>query len=174
MAISGYNRLYPEIKAQSIRPLSFEDGGSVDDRLMERVKELQDEGLDFASALLSYERRYGSNKARGGIMDGIDVNMEEQIDTPRGDMMIDENIKVADSSLMDAYEIYRFDMMEQGLEPMSIEEFKDQAMAEGKMANMDYREFIYDASRDNFANDMFGKDYGDLNEEETEEVDDYN
>jgi hypothetical protein len=36
---------------------------------------------------------------------------------------------------------------------------------------MDYREFIYDASRDNFANDMFGKDYGDLNEEETEEVD---
>ena len=107
-------------------------------------------------------------------MDGIDVNMEEQIDTPRGDMMIDENIKVADSSLMDAYKIYRFDMMEQGLEPMSIEEFRDQAMAEGKMANMDYREFIYDASRDNFANDMFGKDYGDLNEEETEEVDDYN
>ena len=126
----------------------------------------------------------------------------------------------ADSSLMDAYEIYKFDMMEQGLEPMSIEEFRDQAMAEGKMAsmeagqeatleeiyielldsgmnpedaaikareiyngmsskgsgigsmaNMDYREFIYDASRDNFANDMFGKDYGDLNEEETEEVD---
>jgi hypothetical protein len=70
-------------------------------------------------------------------MDGIDINMREQIDTPRGDMMIDENIKVADSSLMDAYEIYRFDMMEQGLEPMSIEEFKDQAMAEGQMASAD-------------------------------------
>ena len=136
MAISGYNRLYPEIKAQPIRPLSFEDGGSVDDRLMERVKELQDEGLDFASALAqAMKEDMAANKARGGIMDGIDVNMEEQIDTPRGDMMIDENIKVADSSLMDAYEIYRFDMMEQGLEPMSIEEFKDQAMAEGKMAN---------------------------------------
>ena len=72
------------------------------------------------------------NFARGGI---TDINMEEQIDTPRGDMMIDENIKVADSSLMDAYEIYKFDMMEQGLEPMSLEEFRDQAMAEGKMAS---------------------------------------
>ncbi|MDA9812335.1 hypothetical protein N9C03_00845 [bacterium] len=168
----SYSILYPEVKENRIRPLSFEDGGSVDDRLMERVKELQDEGLDFASALSqAMKEDMAANKARGGIMDGIDINMREQIDTPRGDMMIDENIKVADSSLMDAYEIYRFDMMEQGLEPMSIEEFKDQAMAEGKMANMDYREFIYDASRDNFANDMFGKDYGDLNEEETEEVD---
>ena len=62
--------------------------------------------------------------------------MEEQIDTPRGDMMIDENIKVADSSLMDAYKIYRFDMMEQGLEPMSLEEFRDQAIAESQMSSM--------------------------------------
>ena len=155
-----------------IRELRLQDGGSVDDRLMERVKELQDEGLDFASALAqAMKEDMASGKAMGGIMDGIDINMREQIDTPRGDMMIDENIKVADSSLMDAYEIYKFDMMEQGLEPMSLEQFRDQAMAEGKMANMDYREFIYDASRDNFANDMFGKDYGDLNEQETEEVD---
>jgi hypothetical protein len=41
----------------------------------------------------------------------------------------------------------------------------------GKMADMDYREFIYDASRDNFANDMFGKDYDDLTPEEAEEID---
>jgi len=138
MALDGYNRLYPEIEAASIRPLSFEDGGSVDDRLMERVKELQDEGLDFASALAqAMKEDMASGKARGGIMDGIDVNMREQIDTPRGDMMIDENMEVADSSLMDAYEIYRFDMMEQGLEPMSIEEFRDQAMAESQMASME-------------------------------------
>jgi hypothetical protein len=136
MAIDGYNRLYPEIKPASIRPLTFQDGGSVDDRLMERVKELQDEGLDFASALAqAMKEDMASGKAMGGIMDGIDVNMREQIDTPRGDMMIDENMEVADSSLMDAYEIYKFDMMEQGLEPMSLEEFRDQAMAEGKMAS---------------------------------------
>ena len=152
-----------------IRELRLKEGGSVDDALMERVKELQDEGLDFASAMAqAMKEDMASGKAMGGIMD---VNMEETIDTPKGDMTMDENIKVADSTLMDAYKIYRFDMMEQGLEPMSLEEFKDQAMSEGKMANMDYREFIYDASRDNFANDMFGKDYGDLNEEETEEVD---
>ena len=78
---------------------------------------------------------------KGGIMDGIDINMEEQIDTPSGDMMIDENIEVADSSLMDAYEIYKFDMMEQGLEPMSLEQFRDQAIAESKMASMEQKEF---------------------------------
>ena len=99
MALDGYNRLYPEVKPASIRPLTFAKGG--------------------------------------GVMDAIDVNMMEQIDTPRGDMMIDENMEVADSSLMDAYEIYRFDMMEQGLEPMSIEEFRDQAMVEGQMASGD-------------------------------------
>ena len=138
MALDGYNRLYPEIKPASIRPLSFEEGGSVDDRLMERVKELQDEGLDFASALAqAMKEDMASGKARGGIMDGIDVNMREQIDTPRGDMMIDENMEVADSSLMDAYEIYRFDMMEQGLDPMSLEEFRDQAIAESQMASME-------------------------------------
>jgi hypothetical protein len=136
MMSDSYKILYPEIKPASIRPLTFQDGGSVDDRLMERVKELQDEGLDFASALAqAMKEDMASGKAMGGIMDGIDVNMKEQIDTPRGDMMIDENIEVADSSLMDAYEIYRFDMMEQGLEPMSIEEFRDQAMAEGQMAS---------------------------------------
>ena len=32
------------------------------------------------------------NFARGGI---TDINMEEQIDTPSGDMMMDENIKMA-------------------------------------------------------------------------------
>jgi hypothetical protein len=140
MMSDSYKILYPEIKPASIRPLTFQDGGSVDDRLMERVKELQDEGLDFASALAqAMKEDMASGKAMGGIMDGIDVNMKEQMDTPRGDMMIDENIEVADSSLMDAYEIYKFDMMEQGLEPMSLEEFREQAIAESKMASMKSR-----------------------------------
>jgi len=207
VAKEGLASLESDVKPMSIRPLTFREGGSVDelmervkelqdegldfasamaqaqkemgasrkaeggsvDELMERVKELQDEGLDFASAMAQAQKEMGaSRKAEGGIMD---VNMEETIDTPKGDMTMDENIKVADSTLMDAYKIYRFDMMEQGLEPMSLEEFKDQAMSEGKMANMDYREFIYDASRDNFANDMFGKDYDDLTPEEVEEID---
>ena len=45
-------------------------------------------------------------------------------------------IKQERFSLMDAYEIYKFDMMEQGLEPMSLEQFREQAIAESKMASM--------------------------------------
>ena len=62
------------------------------------------------------------NKSRGGIMNGMDVNMKE-------------NVKMADSTLDDAYEIYKFDMMEQGLEPMSIEQFRDQAISESQMSS---------------------------------------
>jgi hypothetical protein len=49
-------------------------------------------------------------------------------------------MSATNSSLIDAYEIYKFDMMEQGLEPMSIEEFRDQAIAEGQMASMNQEE----------------------------------
>jgi hypothetical protein len=80
-------------------------------------------------------------------------------------------MQVADSTLMDQYKIYKFDMMEQGLEPMSLQEFIDQTMAEGKMAMTGDREWIIDSSRDNFANDMFGKDYDDLSPDEVEEID---
>ena len=75
-----------------IRELRLQDGGSVDDRLMERVKELQDEGLDFASAMAqAMKEDMAANKARGGIMDGIDVNMKETIDTPMGNETVDVN-----------------------------------------------------------------------------------
>jgi hypothetical protein len=159
----------PQWYYDRIQALEFEFGDELTD---EEIAEIAYDSDKFYDKMgydpAEYKKGGRVNRAVGGIMD---VNMEETIDTPKGDMTMDENIEVADSTLMDAYKIYRFDMMEQGLEPMSLEEFKDQAMSEGKMANMDYREFIYDASRDNFANDMFGKDYGDLNEEETEEVD---
>ena len=137
-AQEGLASLNKRPEPMRITPLTFAEGGSVDDRLMERVKELQDEGMDFASAMAqAMKEDMAQNKARGGVMDAIDVNMQEQIDTPRGDVMVDENIKVADSSLMDAYEIYKFDMMEQGLEPMSLEQFRNQAITEGQMASAD-------------------------------------
>ena len=210
--LDSLEALEDKYKPMPIRELRLQDGGSVDDRLMERVKELQDEGLDFASALAqAMKEDMAANKARGGIMDGIDVNMKETIDTPMGNETIDVNsmeeikgqtagpdwymdrlehleflgynyetageiaydtdryMKViemdiapgpgegaddyakggrvgraeggmmagVDSSLMDAYEIYKdFDMMEQGLEPMrSLEQFIEQAIAEfSKMA----------------------------------------
>ena len=134
-AKEGLASLEDDGEVMPIRELRLKEGGSVDDKLMERVKELQDEGLDFASAMAqAMKEDMASGKAMGGIMD---VNMEETIDTPKGDMTMDENIKVADSTLMDAYKIYRFDMMEQGLEPMSLEEFTEQAIAESQMSSME-------------------------------------
>jgi len=209
--LDSLEALEDKYKPMPIRELRLQDGGSVDDRLMERVKELQDEGLDFASAMAqAMKESMASGKSRGGIMDGIDVNMKETINTPMGNETVDVNsmeeikgqtagpdwymdrlqhleflgynyetageiaydtdryMKViemdiapgpgegdddyarggrvgraeggmmagADSSLMDAYEIYKFDMMEQGLEPMSLEQFREQAIAESKMASM--------------------------------------
>ena len=60
-----------------IRELRLREGGSVDDALMERVKELQDEGLDFASAMAqAMKESQSSKKARGGIMDvNENINM---------------------------------------------------------------------------------------------------
>ena len=209
--LDSLEALEDKYKPMPIRELRLQDGGSVDDRLMERVKELQDEGLDFASAMAqAMKEGMASGKSRGGIMDGIDVNMKETINTPMGNETVDVNsmeeikgqtagpdwymdrlqhleflgynyetageiaydtdrymeviemniapgpgegddyargdrvgrakggvMQVADSSLMDAYEIYKFDMMEQGLEPMSIEQFREQAIAESKMASME-------------------------------------
>jgi hypothetical protein len=241
-AKEGYDMLYPEIKNQPIRALRLAEGGSVD-ALMERIKELQDEGLDFASAMAQAQKEMkAQSKYAGGIMD---VNENINIETPRGDVDMDVNsmesikgqtagpdwymdrlqhleflgynyetageiaydtdrymnviemdiapgpgegdddyarggrvgraeggiMQVADSTLMDQYKIYKFDMMEQGLEPMSLQEFIDQTMAEGKMAMTGDREWIIDSSRDNFANDMFGKDYDDLSPDEVEEID---
>jgi len=95
-AKKGYDMLYPELENQPIRELRLADGGSVEDKLIERVKELQDEGMDFASAMAqAMKEDMAENKARGGIMNGMGVNIQEQIDTPRGDMMVDENIEVA-------------------------------------------------------------------------------
>jgi len=79
-AKKGYDMLYPELENQPIRELRLADGGSVEDKLIERVKELQDEGMDFASAMAqAMKEDMAENKARGGIMNGMGVNIQEQI-----------------------------------------------------------------------------------------------
>jgi hypothetical protein len=237
-----------------IRELRLREGGSVDDALMERVKELQDEGLDFASAMAqAMKESQSSKKARGGIMDvneninmnipgvgneNIDVNSMESIrgqtagpqwyydriqalEFEFGDELTEEEIAEIAYDSDKFYDKMGYDLAEYkkggrvnragggmmmasadmdipiqdlaedfeitfGRPAESIEELKDYYRKKyefngdtsssenngiGKMANMDYREFIYDASRDNFANDMFGKDYDDLTPEEAEEID---
>jgi hypothetical protein len=75
-AKKGYDMLYPEIENQPIRELRLREGGSVD-ALMERIKELQEEGLDFASAMAQAQKEMkAQSKYAGGIMDvNENINM---------------------------------------------------------------------------------------------------
>ena len=125
--LDSLEALENKYKPMPIRELRLQDGGSVDDRLMERVKELQDEGLDFASALAqAMKEDMAANKARGGIMDGIDINMREQIDTPRGDMMMDENVEVASNpEVMDSLNELSLMLFRRPLSDLSDDEYEE-------------------------------------------------
>ncbi len=77
----------------------LKDGGDFNYDEIQKMLDISKEGLDSLEedeeAMPIRELRL----ARGGI---ADINMEEQIDTPSGDMMMDENIKMAsDPSPMD-------------------------------------------------------------------------
>ena len=62
-----------------------------------------------------------SKKANGGLMQESGIMQLSEM--PSGDFM-----------LKDEYDKYRFEMLEQGLEPMSLEQFRQQAMSEDEMA----------------------------------------
>jgi hypothetical protein len=66
-------------------------------------------------------------------------DLKDSLGSKEGIMSTDEAVMMAerpmrtsddvDPFLLDEYEKYRFDMLEQGLEPMSIEEFRREALA---------------------------------------------
>ena len=60
-----FENLAGENKAQGGR-IGYDDGGSADAKLMARVQELQDEGLDFAAAMAQAMKELSSGKAQGG------------------------------------------------------------------------------------------------------------
>ena len=62
-----------------------------------------------------------SKKANGGLMQESGIMQLSEMHS--GDFM-----------LKDEYDKYRFEMLEQGLEPMSLEQFRQQAMSEDEMA----------------------------------------
>ena len=250
-AQDGLEYLEDDEEVMPIRELRLAEGGPVD-ALMERVKELQEEGLDFASAMAQAQKEMGaSRRSLGGIMD---INENVNIETPRGDVDVDvnsmESIKGQtagpdwyqqrlehleflgynyETAGEIAYDTDRYmEVIEMDIGPgpgegddyarggrvglengggimdipiqdlaedfeitfgrpaESIDELKDYYKRKyefngdtsdagnkgvGNMAMTGDREWIIDSSRDNFANDMFGKDYDDLNEDETEEID---
>jgi hypothetical protein len=60
-----------------------------------------------------------------GSKEGI-MSTDEAVMMAEGPMRTSDDV---DPFLLDEYEKYRFDMLEQGLEPMSIEEFRREALA---------------------------------------------
>jgi len=114
------------------------------------VKQLMDEeGFEFGEAVKEAMKR--TEKANGGIMrnfyaqgDEVEEFQEEDLDTI--ELMKDqgvpmgEQVRAQDSGIMqmadrdplleDEYNKYRFDMLEQGLDPMSFDEFRREAMSD--------------------------------------------
>ena len=85
-----------EIKPLPIRELRLADGGRVSELKAAYQRYLEMARKDGSKKIIPFEifaeEFARENFSRGGI---TDINMEEQIDTPSGDMMMDENIQVA-------------------------------------------------------------------------------
>jgi hypothetical protein len=119
------------------------------------VKQLMDEeGFEFGEAVKEAMKR--TEKANGGIMrnfyrEGDEVEEFQEEDLSEIELMKDqgipygEQVKAQDSGIMqmaelespnrdplleDEYQKYRFDMLEQGLDPMSFDEFRREAMSD--------------------------------------------
>jgi hypothetical protein len=115
------------------------------------VKRLMDEeGFEFGEAVKEAMRR--TEKANGGIMNrnmyarGDEVEEFQEEDLSEIELMKDqgipygEEVKSQDSGIMqmadrdpmleDEYNKYRFEMLEQGLEPMDFDSFRREAMSD--------------------------------------------
>ena len=114
------------------------------------VKRLMDEeGFEFGEAVKEAMRR--TEKANGGIMrnfyaQGDEVEEFQEDDLSEIELMKDqgipygEQVKAQDSGIMqmadrdplleDEYNKYRFEMLEQGLEPMDFDSFRREAMSD--------------------------------------------
>ena len=114
------------------------------------VKRLMDEeGFEFGEAVKEAMKR--TEKANGGIMrnfyaQGDEVEEFQEEDLSEIELMKDqgipygEQVKAQDSGIMqmadrdplleDEYNKYRFDMLEQGLEPMDFDSFRREAMSD--------------------------------------------
>ena len=119
------------------------------------VKQLMDEeGFEFGEAVKEAMKR--TEKANGGTMrnfyaDGDEVEEFQEDDLSEIELMKDqgipygEQVRAQDSGIMqmaevespnrdplleDEYQKYRFDMLEQGLEPMDFDSFRREAMSD--------------------------------------------
>ncbi len=103
--------------------IGLKDGGDFNYDEFQKMLDISKEGLDSLEedeeAMPIRELRL----ARGGI---ADINMEEQIDTPSGDMMMDENIKMAsDPSPMDELNSLSLMLYRKPLDELSEDEYEN-------------------------------------------------
>ena len=126
--LDSLEALEDKYKPMPIRELRLADGGRVSElkAAYQRYLEMARRGgskkiIPFEIFAEEFARE---NFARGG--DVMDINMEEQIDTPSGDMMMDENIKMAsDPSPMDELDSLSLMLFRKPLSELTEDEYED-------------------------------------------------
>jgi len=125
--LSALEDLEDEYKPLPIRELRLADGGKVSELKAAYQRYLEMARKDGSKKIIPFEifaeEFARENFARGGI---TDINMEEQIDTPSGDMMMDENIQVAsDPSPMDELDSLSLMLFRKPLSELTDDEYED-------------------------------------------------
>jgi len=141
-----------EIKPLPIRELRLADGGRVSELKAAYQRYLEMARKDGSKKIIPFEifaeEFARENFARGGI---TDINMEEQIDTPSGDMMMDENVEVASNpEVMDSLNELSLMLFRKPLDQLSDEEYDDLQDFAGQQALKpglidEYRNYKYNA-----------------------------
>jgi hypothetical protein len=116
-----------EIKPLPIRELRLADGGRVSELKAAYQRYLEMARKDGSKKIIPFEifaeEFARENFARGGI---TDINMEEQIDTPSGDMMMDENVEVASNpEVMDSLNELSLMLFRRPLDQLSEDEYEE-------------------------------------------------
>jgi hypothetical protein len=125
--LDSLEALENKYKPMPIRELRLADGGKVSELKAAYQRYLEMARKDGSKKIIPFEifaeEFARENFARGGI---TDINMEEQIDTPSGDMMMDENIQVAsDPSPMDELDSLSLMLFRKPLSELTDDEYED-------------------------------------------------
>ena len=125
--LSALEDLEDEYKPLPIRELRLADGGRVSELKAAYQRYLEMARKNGSKKIIPFEifaeEFARENFARGGI---TDINMQEQIDTPSGDMMMDENVEVASNpEVMDSLNELSLMLFRRPLDQLSEDEYEE-------------------------------------------------
>ena len=126
--LDSLEALEDKYKPMPIRELRLADGGRVSELKAAYQRYLDMARKDGSKKIIPFEifaeEFARENFARGG--DVMDINMEEQIDTPSGDMMMDENVEVASNpEVMDSLNELSLMLFRRPLDQLSDDEYEE-------------------------------------------------